>query len=89
MRNYQNSTIVRAQYRWPTHDWMDNMEELHWIVASMADGEVDTAPGPAPGEIDWLFEHEADAAWFVLKYSGQIIQETTTPSYYDLSRNWL
>lgn len=74
-RNIHNSIIVRVDhhYSYPTNDWFELMEELRFYVVSQAQGEVGTIPGPRPAEVDWLFELETDAAWFMLRHGGEIV----------------
>ena len=72
-RNFKNSIVVRVLHNHPTEHWFEHMDALAWAVASAADGEVDTVSGPLPAEVDWLFELESDAAWFLLKHGGRIV----------------
>lgn len=72
-RTFKNSTVVRALHLTPTEHWFDHLDALSWAVACAAEGEVDTVSGPLPAEVDWLFELESDAAWFLLKHGGRIV----------------
>jgi len=74
-RTIRNSIIVRVEHHYPTDDWLDAVTDLHVCTAAQSRGEVDTIPGPTPGQVDWLFESDEDAAWFVLKYNGRIIDK--------------
>lgn len=75
-RNIHNSIVVRVEHHYPTADWIEAVTDLKLYTAAVALGEVATVPGPWAGEVDWLFEKEEDAAWFVLKYNGRIVDPT-------------
>lgn len=74
----KNSIIVRAYHNYPTHEWIEIVSDLHLNVSSQAQGEVDTVPGTWSGEVDWMFELESDAAWFIMKYGGRIVDPNET-----------
>ena len=80
-RDIHNSIIVRVNHGYPTVDWIEAVTDLKLHTIAQAQGEVDTMPGPVSGHVDWLFEKAEDAAWFVLKYNGRIIDKND-PSLY-------
>jgi hypothetical protein len=40
-------------------------------------GDVATIPGPAPFQLDFMFELESDASWFLLQYGGEYYAPNT------------
>lgn len=73
-RHYKNSIVVRTVHRFPTADWFTLMEDLFNYVQTNARGEVSTCPGPGGWEVDWFFEFDEDAAWFILRHGGKILK---------------
>ena len=78
-RHYHNSFVVRAFHNYPTAGWFDHLSDLYLHFAGSIQGEIDSIPGPNSGEVDWFFEHEEDAMWFMLKYGGRILTESELP----------
>lgn len=66
-------TIVRVVHYFPTHFWFELVDQLFLTTEKTITGGVSTIPGPVPGEVDWLFELEEDALWFILKHGGEVI----------------
>lgn len=72
-RTIHNSIIVRVNHEYPTVDWIALITDLYSHTVKQAQGEVATVPGPVSGQVDWLFESESDAAWFVLRHNGKVV----------------
>lgn len=68
-----SNTVIRVLHNHSTEDWLDHMHDLFESVSQKCQGTVTTIPGPMPGEVDWMFDTESDASWFILKYDGTLV----------------
>lgn len=67
--NYYTSHIVR----WTTNEdariYLFN--KFFNTVHERCTGDVATVPGPATNQLDFMFELESDASWFMIQYGGE------------------
>lgn len=79
--NYFTSYVVR----W-TSDGADSriyiFNKFFKHVHKTCKGDVATVPGPGTDQLDFMFELESDASWFILKYNGEFIREPNPPLLY-------
>lgn len=64
-------TAIRKVYHVPTNDFNDLVWDFWHEIKKTTTGKVELLGGPGMDEIDWLFESQDDALWFMLKYGGK------------------